>query len=142
MYSSASSDSFFALRPSLILILPPFFFPIGGCPGLPFFGAGLLFLPCGLPLGAGLLFLPCGLPFGGAALGGPGDGAESAGGGVGAGFGGAGGGGPDAGGGGRGGGGGGGGGGARFASLVSHDTEYRGGLFPLKESGGGSPQAG
>jgi hypothetical protein len=30
VYSSASSDSFFALRPSLILSLPPFFFPIGG----------------------------------------------------------------------------------------------------------------
>ncbi len=37
---------------------------------MPFFGAGLLFLPCGLPFGAGLLFLPCGLPFGGVALGG------------------------------------------------------------------------
>ena len=31
---------------------------------------------------------------------------------------------------------------AWFASLVSHDIEYRRGLFPLKESGGGSPQAG
>ena len=52
VYESTSSESFFALKPSLILILRPFFSPTGGCPGLPFFGWGLLplFL-LGLPFG-------------------------------------------------------------------------------------------
>ena len=67
VYVSVSSASFFALRPSLILIRPPLFFPFRGWAGLPF---GLL-LPCGLLLGgllAGLpfgLLLPCGLLLGG-----------------------------------------------------------------------------
>jgi len=78
---------------------------------LPFFGAGLLFLPDGLPFGAGLLFLPDGPRLGGAELDGLGvvggdcfGGAGGAAGwGAAAGFGGAGGGGADDGGGGGGG---------------------------------------
>ena len=63
VYVSSSSSIFFALRPSLILILRPFFlaggffllgFPDGFC-GLPF-GTGLFPLAGRLPLGSGVPF--------------------------------------------------------------------------------------
>ena len=130
----------FALRPSLILILRPFLFlwPIGGSPGLPFFG-GAGFLPLGgrLPLLLGEGRGARGLGVGGLLIGGVGCGFGGAGGVV-WGFGAGGGGGGGAGGGGVdllfGGGGGGGEGGG--GGLSATDIDFRGGSVPLKKSGG------
>jgi len=69
-----SSDILFDLSPSLILIRPPFFFPIGRWPGFPFLAArrflfGLAFglLASGLALGGPRLGGAAGAGLGGAA---------------------------------------------------------------------------